>query len=117
MANLAIIDLVEAGALHTTAAAAGGGDTITPVVGDFRNFAVFVNNGGGSSITVTVDDPNAVSPPAATAWNPDQAVTVVNATARMIYINTSRVLNRSTGLISITYSAVTTVTVAVYRLP
>jgi hypothetical protein len=117
MANLAIIDLVEGGALHTTAAAAGGGDTITPVAGDNRNFALFVNNGGGSSITVTIDDPNTITPVAATAFNPDPAVTVVNATARMILINTKRCLNGATGLINITYSAVTTVTVAVYRLP
>jgi hypothetical protein len=117
MANLAIIDLVEAGALHTTAAAAGGGDTITPAVGDSRNFLLFVNNGGGSSITVTIDDPTSSSPAAATAFNPDQVVTVVNATARSILIRTNRVLNTATGLISITYSAVTTVTVAVYRLP
>jgi hypothetical protein len=117
MANLAIIDLVEAGALHTTAAAAGGGDTITPLAGDFRNFLLFVNNGGGSSITVTIDDPNSLTPPAATAYNPDQAVTVANGTARSILVRTSRVLNAATGLINIAYSAVTTVTVAVYRLP
>jgi hypothetical protein len=117
MANLAIIDLVEGGALHTTAAAAGGGDTITPTAGDFRNFALFVNNGGGSSITVTVDDPNTITPVAATAFNPDPVVTVVNATARMILINTKRCLNGATGLINIAYSAVTSVTVAVYRLP
>jgi hypothetical protein len=117
MANLAIIDLTQAGALHTTATAAGGGDTITPVAGDFRQFALFVNNGGGSPITVTIDDPTALSPAAATAWNPDQAVVVANATARWILIDTKRVLNTATGLISITYSGVTTVTVAVYRLP
>ncbi len=117
MANLAIIDLVQAGALHTTAAAAGGGDTITPTVGDFRNFLFFVNNGGGASITVTVDDPNSQSPVAATAFNPDPAITVVNATARSILLVTSRVLNVATGLINIAYSAVTSVTVAVYRLP
>jgi hypothetical protein len=117
MANLAIIDLVEAGALHTTAAAAGGGDTITPTVGDSRNFLLFVNNGGGSSITVTIDDPNSLTPVAATAFNADQAISVVNATARSILIRTNRVLNTSTGLINIAYSAVTSVTVAVYRLP
>jgi hypothetical protein len=117
MANLAIIDLTEAGATHTTAAAAGGGDTITPAASDGRDFALFVNNGGGSPITVTIDDPTSTSPTAATAYNPDQAVTVTNGTAKMIRIRTSRALNTSTGLISITYSGVTTVTVAAYRLP
>ncbi len=117
MANLAIIDLVQGGALHTTAAAAGGGDTITPTAGDFRNFALFVNNGGGAPITVTIDDPNSVTPVAATTFNPDPAISVTNATAKLILIDTKRCLNGATGLINITYSAVTTVTVAVYRLP
>jgi hypothetical protein len=117
MAALTINDLVQTGTLHTTAAAAGGGDTIAPAAGDSRQFALFVNNGGGSPITVTIDDPNTTSPVGATAFNPDQAVTVANATARWILIDTKRVLNSGTGLISITYSGVTTVTVAVYRLP
>jgi hypothetical protein len=117
MANLAIIDLVEAGALHTTAAATGGGDTITPAVGDSRNFLFFVNNGGGSPITVTIADPTSQSPVAAAAFTPAQTVSVTNGTAKSILVRTSRTLNTGTGLISITYSAVTTVTVAVYRLP
>lgn len=117
MANLTILDITQAGALHTTTAAAGGGDTLTPTVGDFRNLILFVNNGGGSPITVTIDDPTSTSPPAATAWNPDLAVSVTNATAKLILIDVKRTLNTSTGLISITYSGVTTVTVGAYRVP
>jgi hypothetical protein len=117
MANLAIIDLVQAGALHTTAAAAAGGDTITPATNDFRQFGLFVNNGGGSPITVTIADPTSVSPAAAAAFTPAQTVSVTNGTAKMILIDPRRALNTGTGFINITYSAVTTVTVAVYRLP
>jgi hypothetical protein len=76
-----------------------------------------VNNGGGSPITVTIDDPNSSTPVAATAFNPDPNMSVTNGTAKMMLIDTRRCLNSATGLINITYSAVTTVTVAVYRLP
>lgn len=117
MANLTILDITQAGALHTTTAAAGGGDTLTPTASDYRNLILFVNNGGASPITVTIDDPTSTSPTSATAFNPDQAVTVANATAQLILIDVRRTKNTGTGLISITYSAVTSVTVGAYRVP
>lgn len=117
MANLTINDITQAGTQITTSAAAGGGDTLTPTVGDYRNLILYVNNGGGAPITVTIDDPTSLTPTAATQFNPDQAVSVTNGTIKAILIDVRRTLNTGTGLISITYSAVTSVTVAAFRVP
>lgn len=117
MANLTINDITQAGTLASTSAAAGGGDTLTPTPGDYRNLILYVNNGGGASITVTIDDPTSTSPVGATTWNPDQGISVTNATAKYILIDVRRTLNTGTGLISITYSGVTSVTVGAYRVP
>lgn len=92
------------GATITPVAAAGGGDTM---VGG-QGVHLYVNNGGGSPITVTLVTPETVEGALAVA---DRAVTVTNGTFREIPVP-SRYNDPSTGLASITYSAVTSVTVA-----
>lgn len=92
------------GATITPVAAAGGGDTMVGGGGRF----LYVNNGGGSPITVTLVTPETVEGSLAVA---DRPVTVTNATFRVIPVP-SRYNDPTTGLTSITYSGVTTVTVA-----
>jgi hypothetical protein len=117
VADLAVTQLALPGVVPTFVAATGGGDTITPTAGDSRLLALWVKNGGGSSITVTVDDPTSGSPGAATAFNPDTATTVPNGSERLIPLDPGRFRNPANGQIAITYSGVTTVTVGVVRLP
>lgn len=91
--------------LAVFSAAAGGGDTFLP---NGRSF-VTVKNGGGAPINVTVAVPgndrfgNA---------KPDLVVAVANATERDIPITDADFADPITGLVSFTYSAVTSVTVA-----
>jgi len=75
---------------------------------------VRVTNGGGSPITVTFDDPNSVSPPGATAWNPDAAVTVTNGQARIIGPFPANRFNDANGRCQIAWSATTSVTWEAY---
>ena len=96
------------GATITTSAAAGGGDTM---VGGQAVF-LYVNNGGGASITVTLVTPESVEGSLAVT---DRAITVTNGTFRIIPVP-SRYNDPSTGLTSITYSAVTSVTVAAVQV-
>ena len=88
-------------------AAAGGGDDCATGVG----VELAVKNGSGSSITVTLATPETVDGDLAVA---DRTVTVPAGGEMSIPI-TDRYRNPSTGRCAITYSAVTTVTVAVFR--
>lgn len=91
----------------TFAAASAGGDKIAA---DSRTFLV-VKNGGGSSITVTVVTPATVSGLAVA----DLAVTVPNAGERWIGPFAPGAFADANGQASITYSAVTSVTVGAFR--
>ena len=111
MAALTTQQIVQAGLNPTFTAAAGGGDTATP--GD-KTFLV-VKNGGGSPITVTLAAFPDTSPWGTTI--PDLAVTVPNAGERWIGpLVGSSFANPSTGAAGISYSGVTSVTVAVVTL-
>lgn len=111
MALLAVQSMTAAGLTPATVSAAGGGDTVALASStDDRTF-LFVNNGGGSPITVTVADPGAT--PAGNAGTPP-AISVAAAAVKYIPIPFAAI-NATTGLVAITYSAVTTVTVAAIR--
>lgn len=92
-------------------AANAGGDKVLPGPTTFLH----IKNGGGAPITVSVDDPTTPSPPGATAFNPDLGVVVTNAQERMIGPLTDRYANPTDGLVAITYTGVTTVTVGVFQ--
>lgn len=68
-----------------------------------------VNNGGGAPITLTLDDPNSSSPPAATAWNPDAAVTITNGTVKVIGPFPPSRFNDANGRVQLAWSATTSV--------
>ncbi|MFJ9381881.1 hypothetical protein [Streptomyces sp. NPDC101455] len=97
-----ILDL----AAQATAAAVGGD---TAEVGP-RRF-LYVNNGSGSSLTVTLATPGTVSGLAVA--DP----TYVIAAGKMGLIPLAAVFRGTTGRAAITYSAVTTVTVRPFELP
>lgn len=91
--------------LPTFTAAAGGGDTTSGGAGRF----LVVKNGGGSSINVTLAIPGNDDFGNA---RPDLVVAVANATERYIPLNRAEFGDP----IAITYSGVTSVTVAVIQV-
>ena len=109
MAALTVQNVALIGLAPAYAVAAGGGDTFVNNPDTFLH----VKNGGASPITVTVVTPATVNSIAIA----DVAVSVPAAGERMIgpFIPTN-LFNDSTGVASITYSAVTSVTVAAIRV-
>lgn len=103
MALLSTQQMTSGGAAITLAAAAGGGDTAD--ISNGRTF-LWLKNGGGSSITVTLVTPGTVDGDLAIA---DRAVTVANGTEKLIGPLNPAAYGQ---VVSITYSGVTTVTVA-----
>lgn len=110
MATLAQNTITRAGTLETLVAAAGGGDAAPCNADNYLK----VNNGGASPITVTLAIPAAYSGWSGVAYSNTQ-VTVANGTARLIGpLNPAIYQDPVTGLCTITYSAVTSVTVGVF---
>lgn len=112
MATLTTQVINRAGTVITPVAAAGGGDAMACGSG----LMLEVVNGGGSPITVTL------AVPAARTYEPNVAITspavvVTNATTRWIGpVDAATFMDPVTGLCTITYSGVTTVTVAAVQL-
>lgn len=104
MATLAYSRIAIAGTLAAPVAASAGGDKVAP---NDRGF-VDVNNGSGASITVTVVVPGNTSYGQA---QPDVAVTIAAGARRRIGPFPADLADPTDGLVAITYSAVTTVTV------
>jgi hypothetical protein len=100
--------LSPAGTAPTYAAASVGGDT-APVG---KDLFLHVFNGSGASITVTVVTPGTVNGLAIA-----DAALVIPAGDQGFVPLAKMYRNPSTGLANITYSAVTTVEVAVLQLP
>jgi hypothetical protein len=98
------------GVAATFAAASGGGDTLKPAT----NSVFIVKNGGGSPITVTVVVPG--NTPYGLA-QPDMTVSVAAGAEEWIGPLDSGLVDSSSGVISVTYSAVTSVTVAYMQHP
>ncbi len=111
MADLSLNSVpVAAGVADVAAvavAAAGGGDTAPVGPGRF----LYVNNGSGGSITVTVATPGTVSGLAIA----DTAVAVAAGDIGLIPL--ANVHRGANGRAAITYSDVTSLTVAAFELP
>lgn len=108
MALLTPQPVTATGLNPTYVSAAGGGDTVKP--GD--NTFLHVKNGGGSSINVTIVQAGVCSYGGSTPTH-DRVVAVPASGERMIPTGPAvRYASQSTGLASITYSAVTSVTIA-----
>jgi len=102
----------RAGTVVTPVAAAGGGDAMAPGSTNFLR----VVNGGGSPITVTLAIPAGVSGFQQAAYT-NTTVSVTNGTTREIGPLPGQLYaDPTTGLVTITYSGVTSVTVAACQL-
>lgn len=112
MATLTTQTITRAGGVITPVTAAGGGDAMSCGSG----MMLEVVNGGGSPITVTL------AVPAARTYEPNVAITspavsVTNGTTKWFGpIDAQTFMDPTTGLCTITYSGVTSVTVAAVQL-
>lgn len=109
MAALTVQKIAKAGVIPTYVSAAGGGDTF---VNDGETF-FHVKNGGTASITVTFDAVGKVQGLSIT----DLDVTVANASEKMIGPFPRQIFDQGTTGVGVSYSGVTTVTVAAVALP
>ena len=109
MAAITVVQTIVAGLINPTFdAAAAGGDTFT----NDGNTIYIVKNGGAGSITVTFDDTGSISPVSGKTFDPD--VDVVIPAAQDAYIGPFTTARFGTNC-SVTYSGVTSVTVAAIR--
>lgn len=105
------------GALATVggyAAASGGGDRFQAVEGG--SYLIHVVNGDATPKTLTIDDPTAVTPVGATAFNPDAALVVTNGTSRIFNLDNASRFRDANGWVNLSWSATTSVTFMVYRV-
>lgn len=107
MAILAVTIPTIAGELVGNVAAASGGDSF---INDGRTL-LYVNNGGGSPITVTIDAKQIAGMPFT-----DPTVAVANGTHKLIGPFPPRYFNDANGRVGVTYSGVSSVTVAAIKL-
>lgn len=107
MAAINIQSLTAAG-LAPTLRAAAAGDTITPRSStDVASF-LYVLNGSGAPITVTLTDAS-VTAAGSAATNP--AITCANGTTPTLIAINPKLANPNNGTIPVAYSATATVTV------
>lgn len=109
MATLATQNITRAGVAESLVAAAGGGDACEVGPG----MMLKVVNGGGAPITVTLAVPSGLSTIPNLAYGND-AVSVPNGSHRWIKVG-PEFRDPVTGLCTITYSAVTSVTVGAFN--
>lgn len=112
MATLSVQTVTADGLDPAYVAADGGGDKVRPGGKTF----IHVKNGGGGSVTITVNDPLSVSPPGAASFDPDLSVVVEPSGERMIGPLPENRFRGTDSFADITYSGVTSVTVAAIRL-
>jgi hypothetical protein len=108
--TLPVQTITRAGVVRTLTSAAGGGDTFLV---DKDATMLYVFNGGGGSITVTIATPGTLSGFAIG----DVAVTLTAGTERFIGpLPSAYFADPATGHASVTYSGVASVTVAALKL-
>ncbi len=112
MATLTLQVVNRAGTVITPVAAAGGGDAMACGAANYLR----VVNGGGSSITVTLAIPAGVSGYSNAAYTSTAVSVGAGVTKEIGPIPGGLYADPTTGLAVITYSGVTTVTVAACQL-
>lgn len=112
MATLSIQSVSATGLNPTYVSAAGGGDKVKPGSATF----IHVKNGGGASVTVTVDDALSTAPSGAYQFDPDLKVVVEPGGQRFIGPLPENRFRGTDGYAAITYSGVSSVTVAALRV-
>jgi hypothetical protein len=106
MATLTVITPTYAGAVFSPAAAAGGGDKFV----NTGNELLYIKNGGGSTITLTLD-----AQTVAGLTITDPTVSITAGQEKIIGPFDPRYFTDSSGFLNLSYSAVTSVTVAVIQ--
>lgn len=76
-----------------------------------------VKNGSGSSVTVTIPTPASVDQLVDGLAVPDRTIAVAAGTDRLIGLSTIAAYKQPGGVANVDYSAVTSVTVAVFDIP
>lgn len=118
MAVLTVVDVTEAGVTDGAASAAGGGDSFANP--DDERTILCVINGGGSPITVTIT-PQTTAAPGVPGYGDltkgNGGGSVTNGTRKFFGPFPARTYNDANGRVLVTYSGVTSVTVAVLRIP
>lgn len=109
MATLTVQEISRSAITPSYGAAAGGGDQFP---NDGRTY-LHIKNGGGSSITLTIATQLTVDGKAVA----DDAITVTNAQERVVGPFPPGIYNDANGMVQLTYSGVTSVTVGAFRLP
>ncbi len=108
MATLTVITPTYTGATFSPASAAGGGDKFV----NTGNELLYIKNGGGSTITLTLD---AQPVPGVGLTITDPTVSVTAGQEKIIGPFDPRYFTDSSGFLNLSYSAVTSVTVAVIQ--
>lgn len=111
MATLTTQTITRAGLAATLAAASGGGDKFTPTGRTFLE----VNNGSGGAITVTVETPTSVG--ANLVTTPLAVSVAAGARTRIGPFPGGLFADPADGLTDVTYSGVTSLTIAAIELP
>jgi hypothetical protein len=109
MATLSAQAIPVTGFTPSFAAAAGGGDAANPNPRQFLR----VKNASGGAITLTLIDPGLSRTGQA---NPDPAINIPSTTGDVLIYLPPEIADPATGLISWTYSGVTSLTVALLTL-
>lgn len=112
MAALTLHNVSPSGAQVTYAAASGGGDTVRAGARTF----ISVRNAGGGSVTVTVNDTKSQAPAGASEFDPDLSVVVAPSTEKVIGPLPAERFANASGLVEVTYSGVSSVTVAALKV-
>lgn len=95
--------------------AAANDDYITPSESDDK-LLVHIKNTDTASHTLTIDDVNSTSPPGATSFDADVAVEVPAGEERMVELGQLHRFINESGEVHFNWSAITSVTVGVFRL-
>ena len=113
MATLTIQSIVEAGLTANYTSAAGGGD----VVPNDGTIFLHVKNGGGTSVTVTVtaQTTTTTDPSLGAVTKSNVAKAIAAGAEAFIGPLKKQAFNNSQGQIAITYSGVTSLTIAALR--
>lgn len=116
MAELTLQTIVEAGLEETFVAAAGGGDFFQNNEADVF-LHVKNDDASDTTITVTAQDVVQAVPGFGDLTKADAVVVVTAGEERMIGPFPKQAFNDSAGDVQVTYSGVTSLTVAAVRLP
>ena len=106
MATLTVITPTYAGATFSPAAAAGGGDKFV----NTGNELLYIKNGGGSSINLTLDAQAVAGLPIT-----DPVIAVAAGAEKIVGPFDPRYFTDASGFLNLSYSGVTSVTVAVIQ--